>query len=193
MVKFLSLYFNGIVTFLTGIIALGIYLLKKRDAKINAARAILGEIQHAEIAIDEIKNTGLGGNLTSVLQTNAWAQFGHLFMRDLDFLEQRAILNFYNTCKILQRIVEFRQNERLLQLQEGGFELQRRIIDLSLQENDVENYSRKVEQMKNRYHSSTYWFEQNGSKEIILNAAQKIEKVSVTSAGITLKKIAKIN
>jgi wobble nucleotide-excising tRNase len=184
--------FNGAITLIVGAFAFVIYFLQRSQNKRSAARAILSEIQNAEIAIESIQSSQKVGNTTSVLRTDYWTQYGHLLLEDFDFLEQRTITQFYNDCKLIQQRVEFLQQQESEQRTQAGFELQKKIVELCLSESNDNLLKSKIDKMTNRFHMQTYWFDQNAAKMSLLGILTSLRKISNTPVGEKLKELAGI-
>lgn len=103
-------YLNPIITLLVGLVALFVYRKQKIDHKRNAASSILLEIQHAERAIDKVKDFVKKGSLdidAVVLQADSWVKYKHLFSRDFDKDEWDSITGFYEKAKLLDQAISY--------------------------------------------------------------------------------------
>lgn len=107
-----SNFFVGSVTFLVGTLAFYIYTQQKVDEKSNAATTILLEIRNAESKIDIIidkLDKKMTVDLPSVLPTNSWRKYSHLFIKDFDLDDIQLLNTFYSSCEIIEDLAN-RQN-----------------------------------------------------------------------------------
>jgi len=107
-----SNFFIASTTFIVGSLAFYIYTKQKSDEKINAATTLVLEIRNAESKIDIVidkldkKNTI---DLPSILPTNSWRKYSHLFVKDFDLDEIQLLNTFYSSCEIIEDLAT-RQN-----------------------------------------------------------------------------------
>ncbi len=195
-------YFAGFATILTGFIAWLVYLSQKADQKVNAARIIISEIRTAERNIDEISNLIQRGqkDFPNVLKESNWKKFAHLFAQDFDQDELDSINNFFNLCEIIQEAAK-RDNEYFwLTTENISKESQRKFVDLV--EKSVNGKTFKLDKPKldklrvaivDFYTNNPFLYAPKKTQMTLTTYIQKVQKLSTSSVGIKLKKIAKLN
>jgi len=111
MLRFLDIiiaYFDGLATLATGAVAIWVFFSQKKENKTQAATILLQEVRDAEGKIESISEiifTESGGDLPQVLPVNSWRKYSHLFARDFDQDQLKAINDFYSKCEIIQEMV----------------------------------------------------------------------------------------
>lgn len=109
-----NLFFSS-TTFFVGSFALFIYTKQKFEEKGNAATTVLLEIRNAEskieLIIDKLDKKSTT-DLPSVLPTNSWRRYSHLFVRDLDLDDIQLLNTFYTSCEIIEDLAK-RQNDSI--------------------------------------------------------------------------------
>ncbi len=126
----------GIATLATGWIAIRVFKLQKRDEKVNAAISILFEIRDAEDKvkiISEKLHTNNTNDLPSILPTNSWRKYSHLFAKDFDEDELKLVNNFYNSCGIIEELVNKQNNFFWIATEERARVAQRLLADIHLE------------------------------------------------------------
>ncbi len=183
--------FAGLATIVAGFIALVVYLLHKRDEKINAARIILSEIRNAEQQISRIKDDGVISDFSSILPFNSWKKHAHLFVKVFDRDELDLVNNFYISCTLAETEINRLKSFLPLAMEEKAKALQRQLIDLAKEEK--ENYENIKKDIHELVHKEDYWFLPNAPKEKLLHYLSNIQLITTTTAGKKLKDIAKLN
>ena len=100
-------YFGGLTTIIAWLVAYHVYESQKSDEKMKAAVIIMTEIRNAENSLGIIQNklhTGATDDFPSILWTNNWKTFGHLFAKDFDQDELQIINKFYNDCLMMEEL-----------------------------------------------------------------------------------------
>jgi hypothetical protein len=198
----IATFFTGFATIGTVFVAWRVYLSQKADQKVNAARIIISEIRIAERNVDDISFLLQRGqnDFPNVLTESNWKKSAHLFARDFDQDELDSINNFYNTCEIIQDAAK-RDNEYFwLATENISRESQRKLVDLIEQSVDSKTMKfnkAKLDRLKvaiiDNYTNFPFLYAPRKTLVTLTTYTQKIQKVSTSSVGIKLKKIAKLN
>ena len=185
----------ALATIITGFGAWIVYLRKKSDDKKNAAKVIWIEIRNAEQNIIKIKEcddlTPMLGTL-SVLPSNSWKNFNHLFVDYFDRDELEKINSFYNQCLIieeqLKRLYEFLSItliEKNKFIDQKRFEL---VFKKNNNDSDIKQFEKSIQEVGGNPHRP----EPTDPKEKLSKALGIIESITTSTCGIKLKKIGKI-
>jgi hypothetical protein len=196
-------FFTGFATIITGFVAWRVYLFQKADQKVNAARIIISEIRTAERNVDEISSLiqrNQSSDFPNVLIESNWKKYAFLFARDFDQDELESINNFYNLCEIIQDAAK-RNNEYFwLATENISKESQRKFVDLI--EKSVNTKTFKLDNVKldklkiaviDNYTNSPFLYAPKKTLITLTTYIQKVQKLSTSSVGIKLKKIAKLS
>jgi len=106
----IAMYIQSGVTLIAGGIAWFIYEKQKRDAKELAARTILSEIQGGEDAVAKVRDAIQKDHLdidVSVLPSESWSKYKHMFVKDFDKDEWTLISDFYNKAPLIDEAISF--------------------------------------------------------------------------------------
>lgn len=106
----LAIYIQTIVTLVVGLFAWAIYLSQKNEHKRDAANAILLEIQSGEDAIKKVRDAVRKEHLDvdiSVLPSESWSAYKHMFVRDFDKDEWEMISDFYNKAPLIDGAIKY--------------------------------------------------------------------------------------
>lgn len=202
-------YISSSVTLLVGSVALIVYLRQRRDEKRDAANSILLEIQHAERVIDKVRDFVRKGSLDVdivVLQADSWVKYKHLFSRDFDKDEWDSITEFYSKAKLLDNAIEYNNKGFSADVDQIRMNKQRILADFTKDlidelgkssesewPNIVNQFKSKIDIFDQQYMDQQGRFAYNPSKPV--NDAkiylEDIQKITTTSVGQKLKKIAK--
>lgn len=199
MITFLNL-FSGIATLLTGAVAISIYFYQKRDAKIQAARVLLTEIRIAEDRIDQIRDKIMNNStmdLPTVFPTENWKKYSHLFISDFDQDELKLLNAFYDHGELIEDFAKRNNNYFWITTEERARVTVQKIaqfVDESFgivnPDNNVvakRDFISKGLDMYNQIYAPTKTLD--GIKDYL----PKIPKITTSSCGMKLKKIAKMD
>lgn len=103
--EILKLILNPLITIIVGGIAIGLYLIQRRDAKRDAAKIIIQEIRRAEQIIADYKQTGQYLFAKKIIATNSWSKNIHYFVGYLDNDELDKISDLYSTGEYLDSLI----------------------------------------------------------------------------------------
>ncbi len=191
--------FSGVATILTGAVAIGIYFYQKRDTKIQSARVLITEIRIAEERIDQIRDKIINNTTTdlpSVFPTENWKKYSHLFISDFDSDEIRLFNNFYDYGEIIEDFAKRNNNYFWITTEERARLTVRKIADCIDSSFGRENPDNEV--VSKRDYISTGLDNYNQvyapAKTLmgIKDYLSKIPKITTSSCGVKLKKIAKM-
>lgn len=187
--------FTGVITLITGAVALVIYYLHKKDEKQKAAKIVLMEIREAESSIKELKKNGVvTTDFSTILPFNSWVKYNHLFVYQLDRDELDLINNFYTSCSIAEKEIQRLNSYLPLAMEQKARDLQLKLVELAdKHKNNKLDYEKQKRSILEIVHGEDYWFLPNAPKQKLISYIQNISHVSTSTAGNKLKKVAKIN
>lgn len=193
--------FAGLATILTGAIAIGVYFYQKRDQKIQAARVLLLEIRTAEERIRNIKEkieSGSSGDMPSVFATNSWADYSHLFISDFDQDELALINSFYDYGSSIEEYTKRNNNFFWVTAEERAKVAQQKLADIVITAKTAaaDDINSDLETLKNKilptFVNDPYLYAPQRTLDEIKNYTDKIQNITTTSAGVKLKKLARL-
>lgn len=200
--------FQTVITFAVGSFAIYIYKKQKSDFKKDTASSILLEIQNAERVISRVKEMVLKNNLdvdVSILQSNSWTSHKNLFSRDFDKDEWELIDNFYNKSALLDKTITNNSAAFGNDVEQIRSNKQRVLADIVLEllnkatpEKDskkmIEEFNDKTKVFDQIYMSKQGEFAYRPQKYIddAKLYLEDLSKITTSSAGIKLKKLAGI-
>lgn len=106
----LAIYVQTFITLIVGLLAWIIYQTQKKEHKKDAANAILLEIQSGEDAIKKVRDAVHKEHLdidVSVLPSESWSTYKHMFVRDFDKDEWDMISDFYNKSPLIDAAIKY--------------------------------------------------------------------------------------
>ncbi|MES2213585.1 MAG: hypothetical protein V4473_01975 [Patescibacteria group bacterium] len=128
-----SNFFVGSATFIVGTLAFYIYTQQKADEKSNAATTVLLEVRNAEgrvdIIIDALDKNAVK-DLPTVLPTNSWRKYSHLFVKDFDLDDIQLLNTFYSSCEIIEDLANRQNNFVWITTEERARTVQARLAML---------------------------------------------------------------
>lgn len=182
---------NSIVTFVVGLIALGVYWLTKKSEKQAAATIVVMDIRHAEQVVLSILEKGsVDRFMKNILHENNWAKYKHLFATNFSQDDFAAFNRFFEACVEIsaarKRMVDVfyeNINTKVELTHQKIFAIE----DLLLADGQV-----KKEKIIKEINTEEAVFDPNEPKMIVLRNLQLIGRLSNTVAFEKLKKIAGI-
>jgi hypothetical protein len=196
---------SGIATLVTGLIAIYVFKLQKKNQEINAATTILLEIRNAENKINEIierLDKQSHTDLPSVLPTNSWRRNSHLFVKHLDLDNIELLNTFYTSCEIIEDLVNRQNNYFWITTEERAKTVQHLLATIhddyqkDRLENDV-NAQAKFDARKSAldqfYGNDSLSYAPNKTVNGLKYHSQKLQRIIATPCGEQLKKIAKLS
>jgi len=193
--------FAGLATIFTGAVAIGVYFYQKRDQKIQAARVLLLEIRTAEERIRRIKEkieSGSSGDMPSVFTTNSWSDYSHLFISDFDQDELALINSFYDYGSSIEDFAKRNNNFFWVTTEERAKVAQQKLADIVVAAKTAaeDNKDLDLETLKNKilptFVNDPYLYAPQRTLDEIKNYTDKIRTITTTSAGVKLKKLARL-
>jgi len=188
--------FQTIVLFITGLIGIYVYFLGKRVEKKNAAQIILMELRNAEKTIQNIKAASVITATETIMATNSWSKYNHLFVDVLDQDELDLINRFYSQAEFAEE-----QRKRIVNVIPMAMEEKIRAVQSALVDMALQKASKSVDESEKWYKQTKELFIQQINDEIFTftpNFPQEQLKlllmnmlvVTTSSVGVKLKKIA---
>lgn len=201
VLSFLSVYFDGIATLLTGGVAIGVFYWQKREKRMQAARILLLEIRNAEKTISEIKNSQAVTESSFILPVNSWQKLQNLFITDFDNDELATLNDFYNLCSLAQKEVDRINSFLPMAIEEKIRLTQQKLLELA-EKHKTEgntfgkgsNYLKEKEEILNAiFYNEADWFSPKMPASKLVSYLQNIRYITTSSCGQKLKKIARIS
>ncbi|HVB19831.1 MAG TPA: hypothetical protein VNF51_00890 [Candidatus Paceibacterota bacterium] len=202
-----SSFFFASVTFVVGSLAFYIYTQQKADEKTNAAITVLTEIRNAENKVDIIINELNANNtsdLPSVLPTNSWRKYSHLFVKDLDSDELQLMNSFYTSCEVIEDFVNRQNNFFWVTTEERAKTAQRVLAQIhddfqieAREEGDVHPIAQKKFDDRKAgltqfYSNETYTYAPQKTLTVLKFQTQNFQKITPTVCGAKFKRIANL-
>lgn len=181
-----------IITAIVGFFAFVIYKKQKNDYKRDAASILLMEIRYAEHLIDLYKNIGIRMDfyIDQLLPTNSWNRYNYLFIKRLDRDEIDLINNFYNSCSLIDKA--FAQLSIALQLQQKSNAIHNTLSIIAKESVSGADFNNKKDIFIKLIDSENYVFNSISAEETVKKSLNLINKITTTTAGNKLKKIARL-
>ena len=184
--------FNSIVTFVVGLVALGVYWLTKRGEKQNAATIVVMDIRHAEQVVLSILEKGVvDRTLKNILSENNWAKYKHLFASEFSYDDFAAFNRFFDSCVEIAD-AKNRMNEVFYASLNAKTSIaQQKILDIQ----NISSPEAQLEKQKiiEAINAEEFVFEPKEPKERVFRSLQLKGRLSNTVAFEKLKKIGGIN
>jgi hypothetical protein len=184
---------RNIIGAIAGVTAFLIYNFNKNDQKKRAAMILYLEIQDIENNVNQIKQS-VGNNRIDIqiITTNSWQEYKNYFVEKLTRSEYETINSFYSLSELIEH--ERKVLERLV-LQGGeakAKKLQEVLIELAKDNiNDPSKYNSEKDKLLSISHPETYMFEIANPRTNYNKYLNMFIKISISSVGAKLAKIAK--
>lgn len=201
-----SQFFVSLITLAVGSTAWILYVKQSDDRKRDIANSILSEIQHAEKAIERVKNyirdTEKSDISIQIIQQNTWMSKKHLFSSNFDEDEWESINSFYSNAALLDDTL--RQSNDVFegnatQIRSNMQRVLADLVEVSVVNMSSENLEQTLKNLNEKlgYFSSIYEDKKgdftftpvkylNDAKRIL----EDVKPISTSTAGDTLKKLA---
>jgi tRNA G10 N-methylase Trm11 len=189
--------FQTITIFVVGAFVYIMYLVNKKDERSIAATILIMEIREIEGALKKLLEVSLGGNFYSsipIIKENSWEKYKFIFIKYLDQDEYNLISEFYSTaCRI--------EKERLILIKQiiFGFEtkceaMHKSFIDIAKQKYEIskDEFLAITEKIAEKARMNTPGFQSDVPKILINSLLQNIKYITTSTAGLKIKKIARI-
>ncbi len=192
--------FSSFITLLVGSVAIFIYLKQKSDTKVQAARVLLLEIRTAENRIDQLKERLQIGNtedLPSLFPTKSWKNYAHLFVSDFDQDELKLIADFYDYGDLIEDFAKKNNDFFWVTTEERARVVQQKLAELVVHsQTRPEGEEVDLDTLKKHFldvfANDIYTYTPKKSINEIENHIKNMPGITTTSAGLKLKKLAKI-
>jgi len=198
---FNSNFFIALATILTGAVAIIIYFSQKLNTKVRAAKILISEIRIAEDRIEQIKDrisSGSISHLPTVFTTNSWKVYSNLFINDLDQDELALLNSFYDYGEQVEDFAKRNNDFFWINTEERGRVSVRKLVDYvdeSFEDNiiDKDNYIKnKKDYLSHALDLYNTPYSPKTTLDEVNKYLSKIQKITITSCGVKLKKIAKL-
>lgn len=198
METFLNL-FSGLATLVTGVTAIGIYLFQKKDTKKQAARVLLTEIRIAEDRIDQIRDKIMNNSTNDmplVFPSENWNKYNSLFISDFDQDELKSLNVFYAYGEIIEDFARRNNNYFWITTEERAKVtvqmIAKHVNDSFEVTNPDENIIKRRDFISRGMDMYNQIYAPTKTLDSIKDYLPKIPKITTSSCGIKLKKIAKL-
>lgn len=195
--------FAGLSTILTGLVAIGVYFHQKKDGKIQAARVLITEIRIAEERIDQIKiklNDGIPSDLPPIFPTKSWKQYSHLFISNFDQDELKMLNSFYDFAELVEEFAKRDNDFFWVTTEERAKVTVQKIADFACEAiNDVavadkDNcIQQKRLQLSSLLDKHNAGYSPQKSIDAIKKLIPNVPKITTSSCGVKLKKLARVD
>lgn len=208
----IATYVQTAVTLLVGTIAYLIYKIQKSDNKRDAANSLLLEIQSGENAISKVRDALNQDHLdvdVSVMPSESWSKNKHLFVRDFDKDEWESISDFYNKSSLLDQAISYNKTAFASDVEQIRTNKQRVLATYAEEAVKEATYSTETvnaDQLQGTYDLKAKTFDKlymNKQGEFSYTPQKPkndaklyltdMTKLTTSSVGIKLKKIAKLD
>jgi len=208
----IATYVQTAVTLLVGTIAYVIYKIQKSDNKRDAANSLLLEIQSGENAVSKVRDALNRDHLdvdVSVMPSESWSKNKHLFVRDFDKDEWESISDFYNKSSLLDQAISYNKTAFASDVEQIRTNKQRVLATYAEEAVKEATYSTETvngEQLQETYDLKAKTFDKlymNKQGEFSYTPQKPkndaklyltdMPKLTTSSVGIKLKKIAKLD
>lgn len=188
---------NGLqtfVTFIVGFVALFIYILTRKHQKKDAASVIIMEIRELEFNIEELKNNSKDlYDSSPIIIKGEWEKYRHLFVKDLDQDEYKAIDKFYNLANRIEQERKMQKEFIEILIKEkaratGEYAAQMAFANPGI---PYEKYREDLEKATANYFKQTPEFNSRYSMELLKSLMDRYYPITNTTAGAKIKNRAK--
>lgn len=170
-----SNFIVGIFTFLTGLIAISIYLLQKRDKKRNTAKTLYYEIIATEKIISDMQDIKSTKGTIHIdpnkyhLGISTWTDSKYAFINDLSTHEWEKLNNFYNLYDALNHALQDIQsimNQNIVprsatmqhELGKLAIEYIKQLYEIGKGNSSQDSKNKKIEELNTEYEKKTSLF-----------------------------------
>jgi len=205
-------YVQTVVTLIVGALAYIIYRIQKSDFKRDAANSLLLEIQSGENAISKVRDALSKDHLdvdVSIMPSESWSKNKHLFVRNFDKDEWESISDFYNKSSLLDQAIKYNKTAFASDVEQIRTNKQRVLATYAEEAVKEATYSKETvngEQLQETYNLKAKTFDKlymdkqgefSYTPQKPKNDARlyltDMPKLTTSSVGIKLKKIAKLS
>jgi hypothetical protein len=186
-------------TLITGAFVIGIYLWQKRDSKIQAARVLLTEIRIAEEKIDQTRDileSNQNTDLPIIFPSKNWKNYSHLFISDFDQDELKLINSFYDFGEIIEDFAIRNNNFFWITTEERAKVTVNEVANLShdvvISKRNEEDIKSSMSTFDNALDKHNLPYVPSKTKNEIKKYLSRIPKITTSSCGQKLKKIARL-
>ena len=193
--------FSSFVMLLVGSVAIFLYIKQKIDEKVQAARILLLEIRTAEERIIQLKEKlqeEMTDDFPSLFPTKSWKSYAHLFVSDFDQDELKLIGSFFDYGDLIEDFAK-RNNEFFwVTTEERARVVQQKLAELVIHsqtraEGEEVDLNDLKKHFLDTFSNDTYTYTPKKSVNAIKNYVNNIGRITTTSAGVKLKKLAKMD
>lgn len=193
---------NSFFTLIVGLFAFVVYQWQKIDKKTNTARLILSEVRNAEKKVEKLSELVQRGvqDLPLILPKNSWKDNSFLLASDFDQDELADLNHFFGVCENLDEYVR-RDNEYFWITTQNRAEIAQemlsKFIESSYEENKGKVNEAKLEKMiehvLTKYVNHPYSYSPSKTINELKKLLEQYQKITTTTTGSKLKKIARVN
>ncbi len=186
--------FIGLTAIIVGGLTFLIYFKRRSDDKREIASIVLNEIRNVEKVVDYLMSSPISKSEiknTSILPTNNWEKYGHLFIHDFDPDEWDLINNFFSKSKLAEKALEELRKNVYNQILHKGNCIQDILGKIAEEAETDDNYKNKKESFLKRFGSDTHLFNPKLPIDELGKSLNRISKLTTSSVGMKLKNLTK--
>jgi hypothetical protein len=198
---FNSSFFIAITTIGTAFVAWLVYQAKIKGDKIQAARVLITEIRIAEERIDQMRNKmndEVPSDLPLIFPTKSWKKYSHLFISDFDQDELKLLNAFYDYGELTEEYAKRDNDFFWVATEERAKVTVQKIAEFACEAiaGAVVNKDQFVQNKRNDLSSlldrNNALYSPSKSVNVIKKILPNIPKITTSSCGLKLKKLAKL-
>lgn len=187
----LSLWLNGVVTFVVGLVALMVYWLQRRAERRGAAIILIMDIRHAERVIgDVLQRNTFDRYMGNIQGAKNWDATKHIFVSSLSTDDLVAFNKFFLACSEISDARTDMRSIFMASLTSKCAVAQERLC--SLDPNDPD-YVRKRNEIIGLVETDSYFFNPADPIDRVVKNIQVMGRLTHTPGFRRLKKIAGMN
>jgi len=189
--------FQTIIILIVGLFIFIIPIINKEDERKRAATILIMEIREIEEALDKLRESERSDDIyytAPIIKENSWVKYKFMFVKLLDQDEYSLISKFYSTvCRIEEeRVMSIKQIS--LGFETKAIALHQAIVDVAKEEHNMEReeFLNRVNRVAKKVYLNTPGFEASMPKELMYSLLKDISYITTSTAGVKIKKVAKM-
>jgi hypothetical protein len=194
-------FFIAATTMATALVAWLVYRAKIKNDKIQAARVLITEIRIAEERVDQMRdkmNDDVPSDLPPIFPTKSWKTYSHLFISDFDQDELKLLNAFYDYGELAEEFAKKDNDFFWVTTEERARITVQKIAEFACEAIDtsVTNPDQFVRERRDLFSGlldrNNIPYSPKKSIDVIKKLLPNIPKVTTSSCGLKLKRLANI-